>query len=217
MIDWNNISTVLLDMDGTLLDLHFDNFFWRQHVPVRYAEKNQLHIDDAHEYLVPLFKSHEGTMNWYCVDFWSDKLGRDIAQLKAEIDHLIAVHPHVIEFLDAVRQHDKKIVLVTNAHQKSLMLKMDKTSLHHHFDEMICAHDFGAPKEDPSFWKKLNSKLDFDKRHTLLVDDTLSVLRSARNYGIAYNLAVLNPDSKGPERDTGEFDAIRDFRDITPG
>ena len=97
------------------------------------------------------------------------------------------------------------------------MLKMDKTSLHHHFDEMICAHDFGAPKEDPSFWKKLNSKLDFDKRHTLLVDDTLSVLRSARNYGIAYNLAVLNPDSKGPERDTGEFDAIRDFRDITPG
>ena len=116
MIDWNNISTVLLDMDGTLLDLHFDNFFWRQHVPVRYAEKNQLHIDDAHEYLVPLFKSHEGTMNWYCVDCWSDKLGLDIAQLKAEIDHLIAIHPHVIEFLDAVRQHDKKIVLVTNAH-----------------------------------------------------------------------------------------------------
>ena len=40
--DWENIETVLLDMDGTLLDLHFDNHFWLQHVPVCYAEKHGL-------------------------------------------------------------------------------------------------------------------------------------------------------------------------------
>lgn len=215
MLDWNKITTVLLDMDGTLLDLHFDNFFWQQHVPLRYAEKNQLHIDDAHKLLVPKFKSAEGTMNWYCVDYWSDQLNLDIAQLKAEVDHLIAVHPHVVEFLEATKAAGKHIALVTNAHQKSLMLKMDRTALTHHFDDIICAHDFGLPKEEPEFWGKLNQSLAFNKETTLLVDDTLSVLRSAQQYGIQHLLAVLNPDSQAPQRETEEFQAIKDFRDIT--
>lgn len=216
MLNWNNIDTVLLDMDGTLLDLHFDNYFWTQHVPVRYAEKNNMHIDDAHKYLKPLFKSAEGTMDWYCVDYWSETLCLDIALLKAEIDHFIAVHPHVIEFLDAVKSSGKHIALVTNAHQKSLMLKMDRTALSHHFDDIICSHDYGMPKEAPEFWEQLNQKMAFDKSKTLLVDDTLSVLRSAKQYGIQYLLAVLTPDSQSPQRNTEEFDAIKDFRDITP-
>lgn len=207
---------MLLDMDGTLLDLHFDNYFWKQHVPLRYAEKNQLHIEDAHDILIPKFRSAEGTMNWYCVDYWSDQLDLDIAQLKAEIDHLIAVHPHVIEFLKATQAAGKHVALVTNAHQKSLMLKMDRTALTHHFDDIICSHDFGLPKEEPVFWEKLKQTLDYDKNTTLLVDDTLSVLRSARDYGIQHLLAVLNPDSQAPQRNTEEFQAIRDFRDITP-
>ncbi|HBT55971.1 MAG TPA: haloacid dehalogenase, partial [Pseudomonas sp.] len=33
MLNWNAIDTVLLDMDGTLLDLHFDNHFWLEHMP----------------------------------------------------------------------------------------------------------------------------------------------------------------------------------------
>lgn len=216
MLEWNNISTVLLDMDGTLLDLHFDNYFWQKHVPLRYSEKNQLHIDDAHKFLTPKFKSAEGTMNWYCVDYWSEQLDLDIAQLKAEVDHLITVHPHVIEFLESIKKAGKHIALVTNAHQKSLMLKMDRTALTHHFDDVICAHDFGLPKEEPEFWGQLNKTLPFNKNETLLVDDTLSVLRSAQSYGIKHLLAVLTPDSQAPQRETEEFQAIKDFRDITP-
>jgi putative hydrolase of the HAD superfamily len=216
MLNWNNISTVLLDMDGTLLDLHFDNYFWQQHVPLRYAEKNQLHIDDARDILVPKFRAAEGTMNWYCVDYWSGQLDLDIEQLKAEVHHLIAVHPYVVEFLESIKAAGKHVALVTNAHQKSLMLKMERTALSHHFDDIICAHDFGLPKEEPAFWDKLNQTLVFDKNKTLLVDDTLSVLRSAQKYGIKHLLAVLNPDSQSQQRDTKEFSAIKDFRDITP-
>ncbi len=216
MIDWNKINSVFLDMDGTLLDLHFDNHFWREHVPMRYAQYNGLEIETARNHLFPLFQSAEGTMEWYCVDYWSQQLGMDIAELKREVEHLISIHPHVIGFLNAIRKTGKRIVLVTNAHSKSLDLKMQSTQLAGHFDAIICAHDIGLPKEEPAFWDKLQLTEPFDKSNTLLVDDSLPVLRSAKHYGIEHLLAVYKPDTQAPEKDVKEFSAITHFNEIMP-
>ena len=216
MLDWKNINTVFLDMDGTLLDLHFDNHFWTEHVPLRYAEYHGLEIEVSKQTLFPRMRAIEGTMQWYCVDYWTRELGLDIAELKREVEHLIAVHPHVIEFLEAVRAAGKRTVLVTNAHAMSLDLKMQHTRLRGHFDNIICSHDFGMPKEHPEFWQALQAREHFNPEHTLLIDDSLPVLRSAQNYGIAHLLAIHKPDTRGPVKDVGEFPAIHSFDDIMP-
>jgi putative hydrolase of the HAD superfamily len=155
-------------------------------------------------------------MDWYCLDYWSRTLDMDVAALKEEVDHLIAVHPYVVDFLDAVRSSNRRAVLVTNAHMKSLRLKMERTRLEGHLDAVYCAHDFGRPKEDPQFWTLLQSVEPFETPHTLLVDDSLPVLRSAREFGIAHLFCVHRPDSKAPDKDVGDFQAIRGFRDILP-
>lgn len=217
MLDWDAIHTVLLDMDGTLLDLHFDNHFWLEHVPLRYAEHHGMDVERAKQELFPKFKQHEGTIDWYCLDFWTSELDLDIALLKEEVDHLIAVHPYVIEFLDAIRTPHRRVLLVTNAHFKSLDLKMQRTQLSGHFDRLVCAHDFKIPKEDIRFWAALQAVEPFDPASTLLIDDSLSVLRSASQYGIQHLLAVFKPDSKSPQRDVGEFQAIHGFDQIMPG
>jgi len=216
MLDWNTITTVFLDMDGTLLDLNFDNYFWQEHVPLRYAQYNDLQVEVAKQELFPRFRSVEGTMDWYCLDYWSRELGLDIAELKREVDHLIQIHPHVCDFLSAARNHGKRVVLVTNAHTKSLDLKMERTQLAGHFDAIICAHDIGLPKEETDFWNRLQECEPFDRSKTLLVDDSLPVLRSAARYGLEHLLAVHKPDTQGPRKDVAEFRAIHSFDDIMP-
>jgi putative hydrolase of the HAD superfamily len=217
MIDWSQIEQVFLDMDGTLLDLHFDNYFWLEHVPRRYAEARGVSLPAAKRELTSRYRDIEGTLQWYCLDHWSRELGLDIALLKQEVDHLIAVHPHVIDFLHALRLAGKRIVLVTNAHQKSLGLKLDRTRLGGQLDAVVCAHDLRYPKEDPVFWQRLHQVQPFDPGRTLFVDDSAPVLAAARDYGIRWLLRVLRPDTQGPVREAGGFPAIHDFSEIMPG
>jgi putative hydrolase of the HAD superfamily len=216
-IDWNAVDTIFLDMDGTLLDLNFDNHFWREHVPVRYAERLGLTLDEAKADLLPRYARIEGTLEWYCVDHWSRELGLDIALLKQEVNHLIAVHPHVMDFLEALAALGKRRVLVTNAHQKAIALKMEHTQLAGHIDRIICAHDLGAAKEAPGFWAQVHAIEPFDLERTLFVDDSLTVLVAAREYGFRRLLMVLKPDSKAPARAAGEFPAVHDFAELLPG
>jgi putative hydrolase of the HAD superfamily len=216
MIDWERIDSVFLDMDGTLLDLHFDNHFWLEHVPRRYAESRGLALEAARSELVGRYRSVEGTLEWYCVDRWSRELGLDIALLKEEVDHLIAVHPHVNEFLARLAAVGKRRVLVTNAHQKSIALKMERTQLAGHLDRIICSHDLGLPKEDPQFWHRLHAIEPFDPDRTLFVDDSPKVLESAQSYGFRWLLAVFRPDSKRPAREVPMFSTIRDFSQVMP-
>ena len=215
-LPWPRIRTVLLDMDGTLLDLRFDNHFWRELVPVRYAERHGLPLEQARIEVAARTRRVEGTLEWYCLDYWTRELALDIVTLKREIDHLIAVHPHVLEFLDALRTAGKRVVLATNAHHHSLTLKMEKTRLAGHFDAIICAHDLGLVKEQPEFWPRLREQEPFDPATTLLVDDHPAILRTAQAYGIAHLVSVLRPDSAHPPKPPGEFPAIHDFSELLP-
>jgi HAD superfamily hydrolase (TIGR01509 family) len=216
MIDWRNITTVFLDMDGTLLDLNFDNHFWLEFAPLRYAERHGVSVDEARIRLMPRFKATEGRLEWYCLDYWSEQLDLDITGMKAEIAGLIAVLPHVTEFLEFLQSQGQRVVLATNAHPKSLGLKMNRTCLHAFFDNIVSAHALGYPKEEAAFWQRLGTVEPLDPQTTLLVDDSLPVLRSARQYGIAHQIAIRKNDSRRPSRDITEFPAIEDFRELMP-
>jgi putative hydrolase of the HAD superfamily len=209
--DWKNIETVLLDMDGTVLDLGFDTLFWQKIVPQRFADLNGITFARARERLDPIYMETEGTLDWYCLDFWTHELGIDIEQLKNEVDHLIKYLPGAREFLEWLAQSDKRAVLVTNAHRDSLNVKIRRTGLDRHFDAVFSAHEFGMPKETPEFWTRFSDRERFDPKRTLFVDDSLPVLRAAREFGIAQLFAVSRPDLTAPARKTGEFPAIDDL------
>lgn len=217
LLPWHEIDTVLLDMDGTLLDLHYDNHFWMEHLPQRYAELHGVSRAMAEMELQPLFERNAGQLQWYCLDFWSTELKLPVRELKLETAHLIALRPDADTFLAAIQRAGKRVVMITNAHRDSLSLKLERIELAPYFERLISSHDYGFPKENPQFWGALKADLDFDPARSLFIDDTLPVLRSARDFGVAHLLAVSEPDSRKGPKDTGEFEALRDYRDLIAG
>ena len=214
--DWNNIDTVLLDMDGTLLDKYFDDHFWEEFVPAQYALRNGISEAQAVEAIMPLYRSHEETLDWTNLDFWTAQLGLNIPDLKRQVQHLIAIHPGVVEFLVKVRAAGKGLFLVTNAHGKTLDLKMERTALASRFDGIVTSHDIGVPKEDPSFWQGLEKVVPFDPERTLLGEDTEAVLRSASLYGIRYLVFIASSSSVKSPMDSEDFYSIQNFGEIMP-
>ncbi|WP_111498535.1 GMP/IMP nucleotidase [Marinobacter bohaiensis] len=200
MIDWPALDTVFLDMDGTLLDLHFDSHFWLEHLPRRYAELKAISHEDARAHIIPRIESEKGSLQWYCVDYWSDRLDVDITALKREVGDRIAYRPHARAFMAAIRASGRRCVIVTNCHPKPLALKLEKTGLDQHVDRVLSTHDFGRPKEDLQFWADLADTEPYRPERTLMVDDSLPVLDSARRAGIGHLLAILAPDSREPVR-----------------
>jgi len=205
---WAQIQTVLLDLDGTLLDLAFDNFFWRTRVPEAWARSRSLSPEQAQAELRPRFRAREGTLDWYCIDYWSRELELDIAALKHGDAHHIRWLPGAREFLGRVRALGKRLVLVTNAHPTTLEIKDAHTHVMSHFDAGFSSHGFGAPKEQARFWVELAKAVQFDPARSLFVDDSLPVLRAARAAGIGLIYAVQRPDSSAPARVQLEFPSV---------
>lgn len=217
MVDWHSLETVFLDMDGTLLDLHFDNYFWLEHLPWRYAEHNNLSPQQARDLIVPMIMSERGSLNWYCTDYWSDRLSLDITGLKAEVGERIGYRPHVPDFLDALRSKGLRSVIVTNCHPDPLNLKLERTGLAHRVDGIVSSHELGKPKEDPTFWLDLAKREPYSREVTLMVDDSFPVLESARQAGISQCLAILAPDSqRSPNERHPNIPSIHHFDEVTP-
>jgi len=211
---WEEIDTVLLDMDGTLLDLRFDNYFWLEILPERYAQRHELSLDAARARLAPLFIAKQGTLDWYCIDFWSRELSLDIAMLKREACAEVRFLPGAERFLQALHERGHDPVLVTNAHRGVLQIKAAQTGLARYFRRIVSSHDFGAPKEHPQFWSHLQAQLGFDPARCLFVDDSLPVLNAARTHGIGQIFAITRPDSTQHARQIAEFPSVERVEEL---
>lgn len=214
MIDWAAVDTVLLDMDGTLLDLYYDNYFWNEYLPEKWGLLRGMDAETARAVLMPRLRAHEGKLSWYCLDYWSRELEIDILALKADIEHLIRVRPHVHEFLSFLNETGKRSILVTNSHEKLLSIKLERTGIGHCFDAVVSSHALGLPKEEVGFWDRFSRLHPFDAERTLFIDDNVAVLRAARAYGIRHLLTIRQPDSRAAARPPCEFQALSAFSEI---
>lgn len=215
MINWHEIETVLLDMDGTLLDLHFDSHFWLTVVPEHISKQQQRPKEEIISEMMQRYQKVAGSLEWYCIDYWQQELGINIMQLKAQYSHKIQWLENVKPFLAALKSRNIQRILVTNAHPLSLELKILHTQLDKHLDRMFSTHQFGMPKESKTLWQKLQKEQGYNPKKTLFIDDNETLLAVAKEVGIAYQLGIFQPDSQLPGKEMDKFPTIKNYQALT--
>ena len=208
-------DSLMLNMDGTLLDLAYDNYMWMEHIPAEYARQNGVSEDQARDHLYTVFKRLEGRLDWYCLDHWSDALDLDVVALHREQNGRIGFLPGARKFLQKVAGHHVRVLLVTNSHQHTLDIKAEVTGIVEYFDGIYTSHALGAAKEDQPFWHALQEKESFDPARTVFVDDNVTVLQSARDFGVEMLLHITRPDTQREARSHDEFTGIEGVGELT--
>ena len=219
MIDWSRIDTVLLDMDGTLIDLRFDNHLWNVVVPDRYGEREGVARERAVEILYRDMLASKATLDFYDLDYWARETALDIDAIHEELMPLIRYREDAPAFVSAVRESGRPVVLATNAHPKSLAVKHKAIGLLDTVDGFVSAHDIGVPKEDVAYWQRLETDLGearYDPGRALLVDDNILALEAADHAGIGHLMCVAQPDSGGQPRTDLPYPSFTRFAEIMP-
>ena len=213
-VDWTEVDHVLLDMDGTLLDLAFDNDFWGQRIHEKYASIHDISVEQTVAKFEPLFKRVAGTLSWYSTDFWSQQYGYSIIEHSRAYAVGIRWLPFAKEFLHALRDSNVRSTIVTNAHPDIVRLKHEITGITDLVDRTISSHTLGHAKESPNFWRQLQAELKFRPASTLFFDDSPAVLSAAIDFGIERSIAICHPDSTRPKRITMSPLAVNNFEQL---
>ncbi|UYU32208.1 GMP/IMP nucleotidase [Siccibacter colletis] len=215
-IAWQDVDTVLLDMDGTLLDLAFDTHFWQKLVPETLSAHRGIALEAAHQLIQQEYHAVQHTLNWYCLDYWSERLGLDITAMTTAQGPYAVMRDDTVPFLDALKACGKRRILLTNAHPHNLAVKLEHTGLASHLDLLLSTHTFGYPKEDQRLWQAVASHTGLDASRTLFIDDSEPILDAAARFGIRYCLGVTNPDSGMAEKAYVRHPGMNDYRRFLP-
>lgn len=216
-IEWNEIDDVLLDMDGTLLDRHFDNFFFEEELPRRYAALRALPFEEARERLIAMYRSVEGELAWTDLNYWTRRVGIDVVAMHKELDHMIGFLPGAEEFLRHLRQLGKRVTIVTNAHSTGVSVKVAKTGLDRYVNRIVDAFEVGYLKMRPEYWPNCQRLLGFDPSRSLFMDDDEGCLMAAKEFGVAHLVHSAKSSSQLPPAPLSQFFSIAGFAPLLNG
>lgn len=211
---WDCVDDVLLDMDGTLLDRHFDNFFFEEELPRRYAAKHGLTFDEALAQLLAQYRSVEGELQWTDLHYWTDRLGIDVIALTQEFAHLIGFLPSAQEFLLHLRARGKRVHVLTNAHAAGVAIKVAQTGIDRYVDGIVNAFQVGFLKMRAEYWPSCQRLIGFEPSHSLYIDDDEACLAAAQDYGIGYLYQRSKSSSQLPPNPSTRFPSINSFHEL---
>lgn len=207
-INWNDVDDVLLDMDGTLLDRHFDNVFFEVELPRRYALREGLSFEESRNRLMAMYRSVEGELAWTDLDYWTQRVGIDIVAMHKELDHMIDYLPEAIFFLSTLKELNKRVTVLTNAHRAGVLIKTAKTGLDRRVNRIVDAFEVGYLKMRPEYWPICQQLVGFLPERSVYVDDDESCLSAAKQFGIVQVIHSAKSSSGLPADFSSTFPSV---------
>jgi putative hydrolase of the HAD superfamily len=214
--DWDNVDCVFLDMDGTLLDLNYDNRVWNELVPQAFAAHQGLTLQEAKDKLLTHMREIHGTIEYYSFEYWSAFTDVDLIAEHKHAVELLAYRPGALEFLRWLKANGCPTVIATNAHRSSIRVKDHQINISAEVDAVVSSQDYHSPKEADHFWQALLADHAYTPSRCVFVDDNIPVLDAAARNKIGILYAIATPDSQQASRADLGYPTFDHFAEICP-
>ena len=157
-------------MDGTILDLNYDNHVWNQALPSAYAEKHSINEEAARSKLIGHMQEIHGTIDFYSFPYWAQYTGLDITALHRGFTELIQFRPGAMAFLKWAKTKKKETIIATNAHPESIQIKNEVSALSSHVNHITSSINMDTQKKLLNFGRtcKLNTNSIKRKHFSLM-------------------------------------------------
>jgi putative hydrolase of the HAD superfamily len=215
-LDWSSVDDVLLDLDGTLLDRDFDNVFFEEELPRRYARLNRMDDTAARDKVFALYRSVEGELAWTDLHYWTRVLGIDVVALTRELAGRIRYLPGAETFLAHLRNLGKRVTVLTNAHADGVAIKCQQTGVDQRVDRIVTAFEVGSLKMRQAYWPACQQLVGFDPARALYIDDDEACLDAARTFGIRYLYHSARSSTTRPPHPSPRYPSLLSLLHLLP-
>jgi putative hydrolase of the HAD superfamily len=129
LVDFKNkLKIISFDVDGTLVDLEYNNLVWFKEIPQLVAQKKKIGFEESIKLVQDEYnKLGEHNLNWYDIKYWISYFGLGISYKKIleKYEPQIKIFPDVVPTLKELKK-DFILISITAMPREFLVPKMKK-------------------------------------------------------------------------------------------
>ncbi len=197
------ITTVLFDFDGTLIDTNEVIIQSFQHTFKKVLGKEMPLEEIIRNFGEPLAVTMEKMLEIPPEEAMS--IYREYHYEK--FDELIEIFPGMLELVRVLKMQGYKLAIVTSRLRHTTMKGLEKYGLEEYFDYVLTADDTDKHKPDPTPINLTLEKLGSKPSEAIMIGDSMFDILCARNAGVesvlvGWAIAVTEEDKIGPNKPT---------------
>lgn len=203
----DGVNACIFDLDGTLIDSmglwgKIDAKFFSSHnipLPDDYVEDiSHMGFAEMAKYTKDRFKLKETPEE--IAEIWTN-------MAISEYAHELHAKPHARELLKSLKERGMSIALATSS--KAILYEpcLRNNDLWPYFDYAMNVNDIGTTKADPLIYQMLARKMYSDPKHTLVFEDILVAVKTAKSAGFR----VVAVDDKFSNKDKDALIRTADY------
>jgi len=159
------VRFVSLDLDGTIVNRDYVDYFWLELVPTLYAERHGLSLEEAKKEVQRQYDEiGPKDLRWYNPQYWFQRFGLDSGMLSwalEEAGRFVKPYRDALEFVEAA-QGKAQLVLSTSASREFIGIVFARVpELAPVFTHVFSStSDFSLPGKPPEFYKAVLKQLE---------------------------------------------------------
>lgn len=150
----NTLKIISFDVDGTLVDLEYNDLVWFKEIPELVAKKKKINFEESLKLVKEEYsRLGEHNLNWYDIKYWISYFDLEVSYKKIleKYESQIKIFPDVIPTLEELKK-DFTLIVTTAMPREFLIPKMKK--LEQYFKNSFSAlSDFKELKNSEIYFK----------------------------------------------------------------